>query len=94
MSTDESADENAEAESPEAAATGRDTTRYLYLGALGVLVVLAVVGLFGFYTSTSRVIEVWVAEQYQPVFSAAFNLVVLLAATAGIARLAPLLREA
>lgn len=86
--TDASTEQSGESEDADV-----DVSHYIYLGALGVLVVLAVVGLFGFYTSATEVIDVWVAQQYQPIFRAVFNLVVLLAAAAGIARLAPLVRE-
>ncbi len=61
-----------------------DPRKYLYQGALVVLVLLAVVALFQFYMSTLDGIRTFVAEQYRPLFNAAFNLVVLLAAGIGI----------
>lgn len=61
-----------------------DVRSYLYRGALVVLVLLAVVALFQFYMSALAVIRTFVADQYRPLFDAAFNLVVLLATGIGI----------
>ncbi len=63
---------------------GPDVRTYLYRGALVVLVLLAVVALFQFYTSALNVIRTFVAPRYRSLFNATFNLVVLLAAGIGI----------
>lgn len=60
----------------------------LQWGALVLLVVAAIWTTAQFYLSATRAIEVWVGQGYQPVVVAAFNLALLLAAVAGIARLA------
>ena len=62
--------------------------RYLRLGAIGLLAMLALVATFQLYTNTSAAIARWVSPTYVPVFQAAFNLVVLLLALAGLAVLA------
>jgi len=61
-----------------------DIRTYLYRGALVVLVLLAVVALFQFYTSALNVIRTFVSPRYRSLFNAMFNLVVLLAAGIGI----------
>lgn len=58
--------------------------RYLYRGAF---VALALFGLFAatqFYLNASRTITVWVADDYRPLFQAAFNLVVVIACGLGL----------
>ena len=60
----------------------------LQWGALVLLVVAAVVSAAQFYRSATRSIAVWVGPGYQPLVMAAFNLVVLLLAAAGISVLA------
>lgn len=57
---------------------------YLQWGALAVLVLFALVAAVSFYTSVGRIIDIWVASEFQPVFYAAFNLLVFLLAAAGI----------
>lgn len=64
--------------------SGSDARTYLFRGALAVLGLVAVVALFGFYQSVNDVIDVFIDGRYRPVFRAAFNLVVLLAAGIGI----------
>lgn len=71
----------------------RDLVTALQGGALAVAVVFALVAAVGFYTSAQRVIRVWVADAYQPVFSMGFNLVILLAMIAVVAVLARRLTE-
>jgi hypothetical protein len=71
-----------------AADTGRDRfpiptselDRYLQFGGLALAVVFAAMAAFGLYDSAHRVVDVWVTEPYQPVFTAGLNLVVLLLA--------------
>ncbi|WP_435155269.1 DUF7490 domain-containing protein [Haladaptatus sp. DFWS20] len=65
--------------------TGRKNVQeYLYRGALVLLVFLAIIALFQFYMSVLAVIRTFVADQYRPLFNAAFNLAVLLATGIGI----------
>ncbi|WP_066141147.1 hypothetical protein [Haladaptatus sp. R4] len=82
-------DHHARHETPERAGRTKPSgdpnpRKYLYQGALVVLVLLAVVALFQFYMSALDVIRTFVADRYRPLFNAAFNLVVLLAAGIGI----------
>lgn len=53
----------------------------------GTFLALALFGLFAavqFYLNASRAISVWVVPDYQPLFQAAFNLVVVLACGLGL----------
>lgn len=59
--------------------------RYLLKGALVVLGLLGVVATIQFYSSATSAINILVAEEFQPIFQAAFNLVVLLGVGLGIA---------
>jgi hypothetical protein len=61
--------------------------RSLMWVALALLALLAVVATFRVYTSASAAIARFVAPDFRPLFQAAFNLVVLLLAVAGIAGL-------
>ena len=65
-----------------------DVWRYLRLGAVGLLAMLALIATVQLYTNTSAAIAQWLSPAYVPVFQAAFNLVVLLLALAGLAVLA------
>lgn len=58
--------------------------RYLMWTAVALLALLAVVATFRVYTSASTAIARFVAPDFRPLFQAAFNLVVLLLAVAGI----------
>lgn len=60
--------------------------QYLLKGALGVLALLGIVATVQFYTSATAAINVLVSEEFQPIFQAAFNLVVLIGAGLGIAQ--------
>ena len=62
----------------------RDITTTLYWGALVGFVLLAAVAALRFYLSGSRAISVWVSPEYEPLFQAAFNLVLLLVSGVGI----------
>lgn len=62
--------------------------RYLRLGAIGLLALLAVVATVQLYSNVSSAIGQWVADEWVSTFLAAFNLVVLLLALAGLAVLA------
>ncbi|MFB6354374.1 MAG: hypothetical protein ABEJ92_09850 [Halobacteriales archaeon] len=58
--------------------------RYLMWTAVALLALLAVVAMFRVYTGASAAIARFVAPDFRPLFQAAFNLVVLLLAVAGI----------
>lgn len=64
--------------------SSRDVRTYLHWAALAGLVLLAAAATLQLYGSASRAIRIWVASDYQPLFVAAFNLVVLLIAAIGI----------
>ena len=62
-----------------------DAWRYLRLGAIGLLSLLALVSTVQLYTNVSAAIGRWASPDFVPLFQAAFNLVVLLLALAGLA---------
>lgn len=62
----------------------RDVRTYLHWGALAGFLLLAVAATLQLYGSATRAIRIWVSPDFQPVFVAAFNLVVLLVAAIGI----------
>lgn len=85
-------DDEAGVTGDETAETGRfadaDVWRVLRLGATGLLALLAVIATIQLYTNAATAISRWIAPEYVPVVQAAFNLVVLLLALAGLAWLA------
>lgn len=62
----------------------RDIVAYLEWGAMAGLGLVALIAVFRFYFAASRAISVWISPDFEPVFQAAFNLVVLLLAATGI----------
>lgn len=68
--------------------------RFLMWVAVALLALLAVVATFQIYTNTSTAIARFVGADFRPLFQAAFNLVVLLLAVAGITRLLQRLQAA
>jgi hypothetical protein len=58
--------------------------RVVRYGALAALSLLALVALLQFYVAVSNTIRLWVASEYRSLFTALFNLVVLLLAAAGV----------
>lgn len=64
------------------AARARRLFDYAVAAGLFLLALVAVVGL---YTAVSSAIATWVTPEFRPLFRAAFNLVVLLGAGAGLA---------
>lgn len=66
---------------------GRSAGELVELAALAGLLVLGAIALFGFYDSASTAISRLVTAEYQPMFQAAFDLVILLAAGIGISTL-------
>lgn len=80
--SDDDGSVGATADDPSRMSRLRDVLNY---GVLAGLLLLALVSAVGLYTSVSGVISTWVAPEWQPLFRAAFNLVVLLLAGGGIA---------
>ncbi len=62
----------------------RNVVSYLEWGAVVSLGLVALVAVFRFYFAASRAISVWISPDFEPLFQAAFNLVVLLLAATGI----------
>lgn len=62
-----------------------DVRRYLQYALLAGLSLLAFVAALQFYVNAAAAIDQWIAAEYRSLFKAAFNLVVLLVAGAGIA---------
>lgn len=58
--------------------------QHILKGALGVLVIVGLVATFQFYASATEAINVFVSKEFQPVFQAVFNLIILLAVGIGI----------
>lgn len=58
--------------------------RYLYWGAFLLLSILATVALVGFYSSAMNSIDIWISEDFEPIFRMLFNLAVILATILGI----------
>ncbi len=67
--------------------------RYLHLGAVAALSVLALIATFRLYASGSRAVSLWVSTAYEPLFQAGFNLVVVLVAVSAVAFLLDRLGE-
>lgn len=87
-SVDEPADEPLDGPSNHSSPTDRFDTdalvAYLRWGALLAFAVLAVVAGGGLYSALGSIIDVWVADRYQPIASAVVNLAVLCVAIAGV----------
>lgn len=73
-----------EADASTGAGAGRNVQRYLGYALLAGLSLLALVAALQFYLNASSAINQWIADEYRSLFQAAFNLVVLLVAGAGI----------
>jgi len=97
---EDATDEGATGATPEVEGDPVDSTgdeseavaEYLLKGALVLLVVLGVVATLQFYLSATRAIAQLAGDEYRPLFQAAFNLVVLLAAGIGVAQVVRRLR--
>jgi Ni/Fe-hydrogenase subunit HybB-like protein len=57
---------------------------FLRWGALFTFAVLILVAGAGLYSSLGSIIDIWVADRYEPIARAGVNLAVLLAAIAGV----------
>jgi len=64
--------------------TGSRLVTVVEYATFGILCLLALVATFRFYFAASEAVRVWFSSDFVPVFQAAFNLVVLLAAALGI----------
>lgn len=64
--------------------TGSKLVSLVEYATFGILCLLALVATFRFYFAASEAIRVWFSSDFVPVFQAAFNLVILVAAALGI----------
>lgn len=62
----------------------RNFRRYARLAAFGVLSILALIAIIRFYTASAQAISIWIAPDFEPLFQAGFNLVILIFAVAGV----------
>lgn len=77
--------ERAAAEGPdEASDGGRSIAVFAQWAAFAILVLVALIATLQFYFSASAAIDTFVTSRYRPLFTAAFNLVVVLACGLGI----------
>lgn len=60
---------------------------YLFWGTFGAAFLFGAFAAFGFYQSVIEIIDIWVSEDFEPIFRAVFNLVVVLIAILGISLL-------
>lgn len=58
--------------------------RYLQWGALFAFAVLVVIAGAGLYSSLGSIIDIWVADRYQPIARGGVNLALLCAAIGGV----------
>lgn len=66
---------------------------YMFWAAFGLLSLFAAGALFGFYTSVQSIIDIWITAEYQPIFTALFNLVMVVACLVGLSVLVRLLQS-
>lgn len=71
----------------ESGAGERDVRKWLLWAGIGVAGLFALISLFGFYNNGQQAIQTFVAEDFQSVFLAGFNLLILLAAGIAISLL-------
>lgn len=74
---------------PEESGAGLDIDRervvaFLRWGALFAFAVLILVAGTGLYSSLGSIIDIWIADRYEPIARAGVNLAILLAAIAGV----------
>ena len=81
---DHSDDGHPDDEHLEELGTATQLRRYLDRALLVAFLLLAAVAALQFYFQVGAAIEVWIAEPYEPVVKAGFNLAVLLFAAAGL----------
>jgi hypothetical protein len=81
-------DEHADVFESDASDGDTDVFGYVQWAVFIVLVVLAIVATFQFYTNASRAIRIWAAHDWEPLFLMAFNLLMLLASGLGVSILA------
>lgn len=60
---------------------------YLYWGTFGGVFLLGTFAAFGFYQSVIEIIDIWVSEDFKPIYRAVFNLLVVLLSVLGISLL-------
>lgn len=66
------------------AVSGSKLVAFAEYAAFGILCLLALVATFRFYFAAAEAIRLWFSPDFVPVFQAAFNLVVLIAAAVGV----------
>lgn len=84
---DSGADDWPEPDEPTDTGDGPDLNEWVELGGLFGLIMLGAVAAVGFYTSAGTAISRLVTPEYEPIFQAVFNLVVLLIALIGVSLL-------
>lgn len=84
QSDDRSGEESTDEPTDDARGDPNGLRAYLDRALLVAFLLLGVVAALQFYLQTGAAIEVWVADPYEPVVKAAFNLAVLLLAAAGL----------
>jgi len=75
---------NPDTEIPDESTPDFEIRTNLYRAALGLFALLALVAVVQLYASVTATINTFIADQYRPLFRAAFNLVVLLVSGIGI----------
>ena len=65
----------------------RNLRRYTQLVAFGGLSLLALIAVIRLYMASARAISIWISPDFEPLFQAGFNLVILIFAVAGISML-------
>lgn len=75
---------NTDTEIADESATDLSLRRNLYRAGLALFTLLAVVAVIQLYSSVNSIINIFIVNEYQPLFRAAFNLVVLLVSGIGI----------
>jgi uncharacterized membrane protein YqjE len=75
---------NPDTEIPDESTPDFEIRTNLYRAALGLFALLALVAVVQLYASVNATINTFIADQYRPLFRAAFNLVVLLVSGIGI----------
>jgi hypothetical protein len=86
-------DEPAGPDDSDGAGRAERAKRALGWAAVAVLALLSLIAVFRFYTSASAAVSMWVAPEYEALFQAGFNLVVLLLAVSAATLLLSRLSE-
>jgi hypothetical protein len=68
-------------------ATKQKIVGYLFWGTFGTVFLFGAFSAYGFYQSVIDIIDIWVSEDFEPIFQAVFNLVVVFVAILAISLL-------